>query len=152
MPSQTCPQCQMDVEVTNRFVKTVVCKYCGKRFTVSSDNLPRAPKAEDLVYLPTRMFALGKMGQVQTSRGKLIFIIAGRVRFADDDGHWDEWFLELPDGTLGRLDEEEGIYSLFRAQHLTTYVPEAADVRVGSTLQLNGQPFFVNERTEARVT
>jgi hypothetical protein len=124
----------------------VVCGYCGNTLSVQNDRLDPTGKTAALVDYPTR-FSVGAIGKL---RGKP-FRILGRVRFEDEDGYWDEWYLEFDDGGIAWLEEEEGEYTLSRKQALTSQVPDFDAVRVGTRLNINGQPFFVTERCRARV-
>jgi hypothetical protein len=141
-----CPSCGGPVELTSRFVKMAVCAYCNNTLAVENDRLDPTGKTAALVDYPTR-FGVGKTGRL---RGKP-FQVLGRVRYETDDGYWDEWYLQFEDGSVGWLEEEEGEYTLSRAEALTSAVPEFDAVRVGTTLTVNGQPFFVTERCRARV-
>ncbi|MCS6859238.1 MAG: DUF4178 domain-containing protein [Abditibacteriales bacterium] len=141
-----CPSCGGPVELANRFVKMVVCSYCGNTLAVRNDRLDPTGKTAALVDYPTR-FRVGATGKL---RGKP-FRILGRVRFENDDGYWDEWYLEFSDGSVAWLEEEEGAYTLSRPEPLYSEVPDFDAVRVGSRLNINSQPFFVTERCRARV-
>lgn len=141
-----CPSCGGPVELANRFVKMVVCSYCGNTLAVRNDRLDPTGKTAALVDYPTR-FSVGATGKL---RGKP-FRILGRVRLETDDSYWDEWYLEFSDGSVAWLEEEEGEYTLSRKEALTSEAPDFDAVRVGSRLTINGQPFFVTERSRARV-
>lgn len=144
--SLNCPSCGGPVEMANRFVKVIVCPYCGNTLAVEDRRLDPTGKTAALVNYPTR-FAVGKTGHL---RGQP-YRVLGRVRYQHDEGYWDEWYLELGDGSVAWLEEEEGEYTLLRSQKLTAPVPPFDQVRVGTTISVNGQPFFVTERTRATV-
>jgi hypothetical protein len=134
------------VVLEHRFVKMVVCAHCGNTLAVENDRLDPTGKSAALVELPTR-FRVGQHGAV---RGQP-FRILGRVRFMTEDGPWDEWYLAFDDGSVAWLEEEEGEYTLSRPQPLRSPVPPFDQVRVGTTLAVNDQSFFVTERCRARV-
>jgi uncharacterized protein DUF4178 len=142
----SCPSCGGRVQLDNRFVKMVVCGYCGSTLAVQNDRLDPTGKTAALADYPTR-FAVGQTGRLRERP----FRVLGRVRFEDEDGYWDEWYLQMDDGTIAWLEEEEGEYTLSRKQPLTSPVPPFDAVRVGTTLTVNGQPFFVTERCRAQV-
>lgn len=144
--SLNCPSCGGPVELANRFVKMVVCAYCGNTLAVQNDRLDPTGKTAALVDYPTR-FAVNMTGRL---RGRP-FRVLGRVRFEDEDGYWDEWYLAFDDGSVAWLEEEEGAYTLSRNEPLTSAVPDFEEARVGTTLTINGRPFFVTERCRARV-
>jgi hypothetical protein len=142
----SCPSCGAPAQLTSRFVKMVVCDYCHNTLVVENDRLDPTGKTAALVDYPTR-FRVGQTGRL---RGKP-FRVLGRVRYETDDSYWDEWYLQFDDGSVAWLEEEEGEYTLSRPETLTSAVPDFEAVRVGSTVTVNGQPFFVTERCRARV-
>src|SRR5436305_12125276 len=75
----TCPSCGGTVELANRFVKMVVCGYCGNTLAVENDRLDPTGKTAALVDYPTRF----KVGQTGHLCGKG-FHILGRVRLEDE--------------------------------------------------------------------
>src|SRR5688572_26054085 len=97
----SCPSCGGRVQLSHRFVKMVVCGYCGSTLAVENDRLDPTGRTAALVDYPTR-FAVGKSGRL---RGRP-FQVLGRVRFEDEDGYWDEWYLQFEDGTVAWLEEE----------------------------------------------
>jgi hypothetical protein len=141
-----CPACGAPVALAHRFVKMVVCAHCGNTLAVENDRLDPTGKSAALADLPTR-FQVGQRGAV---RGRP-FRILGRVRFTTEDGPWDEWYLAFDDGEIAWLEEEEGEYVLSSPESLRSAVPAFDEMRVGTTLTVNGQPFFVTERCRARV-
>jgi hypothetical protein len=144
--SLNCPACGGPVEMENRFVRMIVCGYCGNTLAVEDTGLDPTGKSAKLAETPTR-FRVGATGSLRGSPYRIL----GRVRYQDDDCHWDEWYLEFNDGSIAWLEEEEGQYTLSHAQPLTSEVPSYDQARVGSTIAVNGQPFFVTERCTARV-
>ncbi len=95
-----------------------------------------------------RHFEIGQMGEI----GKHWFRVVARVVYEGEDGPWDEWCLELQDGSLAYLEQEDGQTILMRKQRLTTVVPPFNQTQVGMRFLVNGAPFFVVERNRARVT
>lgn len=145
--SLSCPSCGGSVELANRFVKMVVCGYCGNSLAVENNRLDPTGKAAALVDYPTRF----RVGQTGTLRGAA-FRILGRVRLEDEDGYWDEWYLQFDDGSIAWLEEEEGEYTLSRKEQLTSEVPDFESARIGTTISINGRRFFITERCRARIS
>ena len=145
--SLVCPSCGGSVELANRFVKMVVCGYCGNTLAVENDRLDPTGKAAALVDYPTR-FRIGQTGKLRSSP----FRILGRVRLEDEDGYWDEWYLQFDDGSIAWLEEEEGEYTLSRKTPLTSAVPDFDAARVGATITVNNQRFFITEKCRARIS
>jgi hypothetical protein len=144
--SLNCPSCGGKLDVANWFVRMVVCHYCGSTVAIENERLELLGKGAALVQSPTQ-FAVGRAGRL---RGQP-FRILGRVRYEADDGYWDEWYLELGDGSTALLEEEEGEYTLSQKRSLTSAVPPFEQMYVGTTLSISGQSFFVTERCSARV-
>ena len=103
-------------------------------FNVLVTKPPKTAIPAKLADYPTR-FRIGATG---TLRGDP-YRILGRVRFQDDESYWDEWYLELHNGEIAWLEEDEGQYILSRKQQLTSRVPSFDDARVGSTITVNGE-------------
>jgi hypothetical protein len=141
-----CPACGAPVALAHRFVKMVVCAHCESTLAVHDDRLDPSGKSAALAEMPTR-FRVGQQGAV---RGRT-FRILGRVRFATEDGPWDEWYVAFDDGAVAWLEEEEGGYTLAYPEPLRTPVPPFEEARLGSTFDVNGQRFFVTERALAQV-
>jgi len=93
-------------------------------------------------------FTIGQLGEW---KGKW-FRVAGRLRFADDEGFWDEWCLEFNDGSFGWLEREDGETFITTKKKLATPLPPWNQISVGDNLNVNGQPFFVVEKSSARIT
>ena len=93
-------------------------------------------------------FALGQLGEWRDKW----FRVAGRVRFADDESFWDEWCLEFSDGSFGWLEHEDGETFVTLKKRLLSPVPPWQQIQVGQMLDVNGQGFFVMEKTAARIT
>lgn len=96
----------------------------------------------------TSGFNIGQIGELKNQW----FRVAGRLRYADSDGFWDEWCLEFNDGSFGWLEREDGETVLMRKQRLLSPLPPREQLAIGMTLQINDQPFFIVEFCPARIT
>jgi len=94
-----------------------------------------------------KRFEIGQIGEIAPHW----FRVLACVTYGNEDGLWDEWCLELHDGSIGWLEEEDGQTFLTRKQRLVAVVPPYENVRVGQMLPVNGQNFFVVEKCRARV-
>ena len=141
-----CPACGGSLEIDSVFTSLIVCPYCGQSLFVHDSGVDPTGQTAKLVDLPSRL-AVGRPGAVQ---GRA-FRVLGRVRFANDDGPWDEWFVQFADSQVGWIEENEGALSLTFKHALTTPVPPVEQVRLGSTLSVNGQRMFVSARGHATV-
>ncbi|MFN3650474.1 MAG: DUF4178 domain-containing protein [Armatimonadota bacterium] len=144
--SLNCPSCGAPLPIEHRFVKMVACQYCGAVSEVTDAGLDPTGKTAKLAPLPTR-FRVGQRGRLQGRP----FQVLGRVRYANEDGPWDEWYLAFEDGDAAWLEEEEGEYTVSRRERLRTPAPLFDEARVGSRWTVNDYPFFVTERCRARV-
>lgn len=144
--SMSCPSCGAPVELKSRFTKVVVCEYCSSTLLVKDEGLDPTGKKAKIADYPTR-FAVGKAGEIR-GRGFKVF---GRVRYDYDDGFWDEWFIYFDDGKPGYLQEDEGEYTLYHKKRLTAPLPPFEQVRVGSTIPVEGLQIFVSEKRRASV-
>lgn len=139
-----CPSCGAPLSVENRFSKVVICQYCGQTCQVSSSGLdPSGSKSELLDF--DSVFSLGATGKIQ---GKA-FRTLGRLRYRYDGGFWDEWFLQLDNGKKIWLQEDEGEFTAYEKESLTSPVAAFEQIYVGSMIQVNDKPFFVTEKSEA---
>ncbi|MBM3947190.1 MAG: DUF4178 domain-containing protein, partial [SAR202 cluster bacterium] len=145
-PSLNCPGCGGPVLVENRAVRMVVCSYCAGLLEVVPGGVQIAGAAARMAPLPTQ-FRVGQTGRI---RGTL-FHILGRVRYAYDEGVWDEWYLGLGDGQAAWLEEDDGEYVLARPEELRTPAPPFEQLRVGTQVSVNGYSFMITERCRARV-
>lgn len=143
--SLTCPSCNGETELVNRFVKLVVCQYCGQSILRTADGATAQGKAAQLADLYTDL-SLGASGTVA---GRT-FSVQGRARFAYDAGFWDEWYVMFDDLTTGWLHEDEGELSL-----LTEVEPDRpydlGSARVGHRFGVAGVEAFVKEKRTAKV-
>lgn len=144
--SLNCPSCGAPLPIEHRFVRMVACRYCDTTSEVTDEGLDPTGKTARLAPLPTR-FHVGQRGRL---RGRP-FQVLGRVRYAYDEGVWDEWYLAFDDGDAGWLEEEDGQYTLSRREPLHTPAPGFEEARVGTRWDVNGHPFFVTERCRARI-
>jgi hypothetical protein len=144
--SLQCPSCGAPLPVEHRFVRMVACRYCDTVSELTDTGLDPTGKTARLAPLPTQ-FAVGQRG---TLRGRA-FTVLGRVRYAYDDGVWDEWYLAFDDGDAAWLEEDEGQYVLSRQERLRTPPPPFESARVGTQFEVNGHTFHVTERLRARI-
>lgn len=143
--SITCPSCSGQTELVNRFVKLVVCAYCGQSISRAGDVLMAQGKAAQLADLYTDL----SIGAVGTIQGRT-FSVQGRARFEYDGGYWDEWYVMFEDLTAGWIHEDEGEISLLsEVEEPGAY--DLSSARVGHRYPVAGVEAFVKEKRTARV-
>ena len=146
-PSLTCPNCGAPLQIESAFTTFLVCSYCGQSLALQDTGVALAGQTAKLADYPSRL-SVGAQGQIK-GRG---FKTLGRVRYENEAGFWDEWFLQMADQRVGWLVEEEGVLTLVFKTVLTTPVPPYEQVRVGGFINIGpGPQMFVSEKGQAQV-
>ncbi|HEX8551780.1 MAG TPA: DUF4178 domain-containing protein [Abditibacteriaceae bacterium] len=94
-----------------------------------------------------KRFEIGEIGEI----GAHWFKVRARVVYGNAEGLWDEWCLELHDGSIGWLETEDGQTFLSRKQRLTSPVPPFEVVSVGQMFPVGQHNFFVVEKCRAEI-
>jgi len=95
-----------------------VCEYCKAAIYWDKESALRAGrKSMDLP--PSPRFRVGATGKI---KGRP-FTVVGRLSYAHKQGTWNEWFVEMQDGTIQWLSEDEGEIFLETPLDLTSPVP-----------------------------
>ncbi len=143
-----CPNCGAPLQIESAFTTFLVCGYCGQSLYVRDSGFTLAGQTAKLADYPSRL-AVGAHGQIKGQ----FFRTLGRIRYDNDAGFWDEWFLQLSDQRVGWLVEEEGVLTLVFKSPLTSPVPPFEQIRVGSFIALGQWPqVFVSEKGQAQVS
>lgn len=137
--SITCPSCGAPHEVHNPGVMMVSCEYCGNAVYWDEDKIRDAGKQSHLPEGFSRLYR-GATGELFHKR----FVVLGRARYSFGHGFWDEWFLELQDGSLAWLSEDNHELALQKPLEgaevglFTYYQP-------GMTIKIKGKEYHVQE-------
>lgn len=145
LPVVQCSTCGGQTELINRFVQVVVCSWCDQTLVLEGDAFRadgKTPRLQDLF----ASLATGAAGELD-GRG---FRVAGRIRFAWDRGYWDEWALQMDDGALAWLHEDEGELSLLSPAASAVGVDLDA-ARVGGRIPVEGGDAMVREKRVGRI-
>ena len=135
-----CPSCGATNEVTNPGIIMRVCDYCKTAMYWDEESVLRAGrKSVDLP--PSNRFRIGGTGKI----GSRSFRVLGRLSYAHDKGTWDEWFVEMQDGTIEWLTEDEEELFLETPVTLTSPVPPHEELRAGMRISLNDKVGLVEE-------
>jgi hypothetical protein len=124
----------------------MVCNFCGASLFVRDTGVDLAGKTAKLADFPSRL-SVGAHGKLK-GQG---FQVLGRVRYQNDDGYYDEWFLQLDNQRVGWVDEDEGDLTFTFKTRLTSPVPPFEQIRVGSFVPLGGDRLFISEKGTATV-
>jgi hypothetical protein len=148
MQKMTCASCGAPLEVENQFIRSVTCKFCGAAYMVSgSDTLDQVGQTVSLADYPSRL-NIGASGEV---RGRS-FKVIGRVRYAYNEGFWEEWQITWDDGAPPDwLEEDEGYWTVYKRDRIRGAVPSYDQVKVGQSVTINGRSVFITEKRTARM-
>jgi hypothetical protein len=72
------------------------------------------------------------------------------LHYAHEKGAWDEWFIEMADGEILWLAEDEGELFLEKPLKLTAPVAPYDDLTPGMQITLQGKPCIIEELGQAR--
>lgn len=140
-----CPSCGAANSVTNPGVLMRICDYCKTAMYWDKESVLRAGnKSLDLP--PSGRFKVGATGKLRERS----FTVLGRLAYAHEKGTWSEWFVEMQDGAIMWLTEDEGELFLETPLKLTSPVPAHQELKAGMQIALNDKIGVVEEIGEAR--
>jgi hypothetical protein len=139
-----CPSCGAANQVTNPGILMKVCDFCKTAIYWDKESALRAGRKSMDLPTSTR-FKVGATGKI---KGKS-FTVLGRLSYAHEKGVWDEWFIEMSDGKIRWLAEDEGELFLEEAMQLMTPVPPVDELEPGMQIVLNDTLGIVEEIGEA---
>ncbi|NDJ85901.1 MAG: DUF4178 domain-containing protein [Chloroflexi bacterium] len=149
MQKLRCTSCGADLEVENQFIRSVTCAYCGANYMISgSQTLDPKGKTATLADYPSRL----NVGARGTIRGRA-FHVLGRIRYTYDAGFWEEWQIAWDDeqSPPDWLEEDEGMWTLYRRGRIKAAIPPYEEVRVGTSISINQQNVFITEKRKGQV-
>lgn len=141
--SVTCPSCGAPHDIANPGIVAFACPFCGSVVSWDAERVRLAGRQSVLSEGFTRLYT-GAAGSLHQTR----FVVLGRVRYGFERGTWDEWYLELQDGSIRWLTEDNHELAL-ESQVEGEAVPLADRVRPGSRLTLHDTSFVIEEVGEA---
>lgn len=141
-----CPNCGAEVEFRSAASAFAVCSFCRSTVVRDGDALRRIGQSAELFddHSPLR---LGASGRVQGAG----FTLVGRLQYRYAEGTWNEWHALFDNGRSGWLSEDNGRYVLAFDQPLEAAPPDAASLRPGQQLPVNGQVWSVASVAAARL-
>lgn len=122
-----------------------VCDYCKTAMYWDEESVLSAGR-KSLDLPASSRFRLGMGGKLK----KQSFRVLGRLTYAHENGTWNEWFIEMQDGKILWLTEDEGEIFLEGPLKLTASVPGHSELRPGQRISLNETVGVVEEIGEAR--
>lgn len=102
MRELSCPACGGPHEVHNPGVMMFVCEFCENAVYFDQEKARAAGKQTVPPEGFSRLFR-GASGAI----GERRFVVLGRVRYSFGRGFWDEWYLEMEDGSIEWLTEDD---------------------------------------------
>lgn len=151
-----CASCGAPLDRALRYTRMLVCDYCGATNLLNAGSLEAAHEK----VLLTDYGSPVELYKTVTIDGG-VYEARGRVRYAYEDGFWDEWLLhsKAEPEALYWLHEDEGEFLLYQALYdpedpETLLSPESAkfeDFVVGQQYELNGRNVFVSEKSRGKV-
>jgi len=137
-----CPTCGAPLPVNNPGIVIAVCAYCHGVCHWNEQGAQAAGKQSMLGEGFTRLYR----DATGTLRGKR-FVVDGRVRYSYGRGFWDEWYVQLEDGSTAWLTEDD--------HELALQWPHAGPLQCGALqpgaqVTLDGRTFVITELGEAR--
>lgn len=135
-----CPNCGGEHALANPGITMVVCHYCKTVVYWDADAVVKAGTQAMLPEADTRLFmhATGKL------RGHP-FEVIGHLRYDYGRGNWDEWYVQLDDGRVAWLSEDERELTLELAAQVESAVPPASALRPGHQVTIEKVVYSARE-------
>lgn len=145
----SCPSCGVAIENMSAHTRSLQCPHCANWVYFGSNGWVAGGVFDHALDAPS-MLHTGRCGKLAARN----FVVAGRIRISYEDGFWDEWWLEFEDGNHQWLEEDEGSYRLHDAVQPESKPDNAVFMaaKVGSTIGIDSDNWFVAERIDAEVT
>jgi hypothetical protein len=121
-----------------------ICDYCKTAMYWDKESALRQGKKSQELPSSTR-FRIGGTGKLKGSS----FRVLGRLVYAHENGTWSEWFIEMDDGKIMWLTEDEGELFLEAPLELTTPPPAFNELAPGMQIALNDKIGIVEEIGQA---
>ena len=141
-----CPSCGAPLQIESAYTTLLVCNFCGASLYVRDTGVDITGQTAKLADFPSRL-SVGASGKV---KGRA-FKVLGRVRYQNDDGFFDEWFLQLDNQQVGWMTEDEGDLTLIFKSKLTSPIPPFDQIKVGTFIPLGSDRMFVSEKGNAKI-
>jgi hypothetical protein len=135
-----CPNCGGEHTLVNPGITMLVCDYCktvvywGEQTALQTGRQSILPEADTRLF----MHASGKL----MGRG---YEVAGHLRYDHGRGTWDEWYLQMDDGGVAWLSEDERKLSLEQFLRPDPSMPAPGQLQPGHPVTLDGVGYTVRE-------
>ena len=135
----SCPSCGAPQPADNPGLVSFACDFCHSIFYLNEEKVLAAGNKSVLTEGFSRLYR-GAGGSFHKKR----FIVRGRVRYSFSRGFWDEWYLEMEDGSWVWLTEDG---HEFCEQRDVDFDRRLSSVRFapGTYFEMNERQFMVQE-------
>jgi hypothetical protein len=143
-PASLCPGCGAPVRFLWSSAVQTACPYCKAILVRRDVDLERVGTVADLPP-DASPIQIGTEGVFENRA----FTVVGRIAYAWDQGHWNEWHLAFNDGS-GWLSDAQAAYAVSRAAVPDGPLPPAGQIRRGQEVRVAGAFYQVTTLTHAR--
>ncbi len=145
--SLNCPACGGPIENINPHSRSVSCSHCANLLYFNNSQWVSGGKFPTEIEAPP-LLRVDRQGSFDGNA----FRVAGRIRLAYDEGHWDEWWLEFENGEDRWLEEDDGSYYFHQSVPLDTTTDAVNNLGVGKMFPAGDKSWFVTESGEASIS
>ncbi|MBL4684130.1 MAG: DUF4178 domain-containing protein [Nannocystaceae bacterium] len=141
-----CPQCGAPAPFRGHAV-SLVCEYCGSTIVRTGVDIKLVGKVSAIIDNGSPI--------ILDSRGRFHgtpFSVSGRLQVQYGRGTWNEWYVEMGDGTVGWLTDAQGQYSIVRPRDQSIVagrVPPFEHIEINQVLTIDGVDAVVVDRRGA---
>ncbi|WP_439813580.1 DUF4178 domain-containing protein [Zavarzinia sp. CC-PAN008] len=151
MANPSCPSCGAEVPLRSAALPYATCAYCQAVLVRQDEGLREVGRT---AILPADVSPI----QLTTTghADGLAFTVVGRVRWGWRDGSWNEWLLEMADGSSRWLGEAMGLFMVTAERPELLDLPLLATFRHGGGLirdavvTIDGRSFVASDLKEAQ--
>lgn len=136
-----CPACGATIPHDQRFAVLTVCEHCNSAIIYDQEAARVAGKMAVLAD-PRGPLRVGARGQVA---GGSPFVVLGRVRYAYEQGVWDEWYLQHSDQSTSWLSEDERSFVQEQSRQLNAAPSALRALELGQKLDIDQIQYSVVE-------
>jgi ribosomal protein S27AE len=140
--SQNCPSCGAAAPKLIKHAKLAVCAYCHSTLFIEDEQVASAGEKSVLTEIPS-ILSLGQQFYLGHWSGQPV----GRIRYeyGDSEGYWDEWWVQLADGKMQWISNDEGEYVIENEVKLDEEPPAFNTFIVGERIGLFDQMLRITE-------
>ncbi len=139
-----CPNCGGEHSLVNPGISMLVCDFCSTVVYWDQETALQTGKKSILPEGDTRLF----MHATGSLAGRP-YEVVGHLSYQHGAGTWDEWYLQLGDGGVAWVSEDERKLSLELPVAAPDGLPPLEELHTGFTISLAGTGYTVRELGQA---